>query len=294
MAYFLHNNKFYKAGDSSSCKMIKKIFFGFVLFLFVIQGVFAVSTDIKVKTIPFADVQVSILGESSVLDTLTKTSDGYGDVRFTFSIDDSSYSVIVFAKQNYQNIVEPEKFNDQKSGELLYVEMFPSGFTPIETPNSTKVEPVVVPQENTSIVENITQENETVVANDTEKTNDSLLTGFAVFEGGTFSIIAYIFGGIIFLGFLVFMIVKFSKRKVNNPKEVRVTKLSEIKQDKEIDLKERMDNAEKKLKEAKDELEAIKKQKAQGNLSHQAEIEEAKRKLIEDEKRLIELRKKSF
>ncbi len=55
-----------------------------------------------------------------------------------------------------------------------------------------------------------------------------------------------------------------------------------------------MDQAERKLKEAKDELEEIRKQKGQGDLKHQAEIEEAKKKLVEDEKRLIELRSKRY
>ena len=274
--------------------MANKIFIGLVFFLFVISGVFATDAEIRVKTIPFADVQVSIIDDSSIIDSSTKTSDRYGDVKFNFSIDSETYSVIIFVKQNYQNIVEPEKFKEQTTGEPLFVEMFPEGFTPIETPNSTNVKPVITPQQNISAVENITSGNNTIDTNDTEKTNEGLLTGFAVFKGGTFSTIAYIVGGIIFLGFIVFMIVKLSKGRKNNPREVKVRKLSEINQETQRGLQERMSDAERKLREAKEELEAIKKQKESGNSKRQAEIEEAKKKLIEDERRLIELRNKKY
>ena len=270
--------------------MVKKDFLlSALIILFIIQGILAIDTEIKIKTIPYADIQASIFDSSSseakILERLIGTSDQYGDIKFTFSSEEETYSIIVFVKQNYENIVDPEKFTGRVTGEPFFIKMIPEGFTEIKTPNETKTNEITETQGNVS-------ENENQTTAEENNTTDSSLTGSIIFGEGILSKVGYVIGGILIVGMLAFLIVKIAnKRKA--PKDIKITKFSEIGQQREKGLRERVSDAEKKIEEAKKELEEIKKEKEQSKPKYQGEIEEAKKRLIEDEKRLIELRRKS-
>ena len=70
--------------------MVKKgLILSFVLVIVFLQVISAYDTEIKIKTIPKYEVQISIMdyssGGASVIKAFKETSDEYGDVSVSFS-----------------------------------------------------------------------------------------------------------------------------------------------------------------------------------------------------------------
>ncbi|MCK5043510.1 hypothetical protein KAR52_00730 [Candidatus Pacearchaeota archaeon] len=251
------------------------------MFLFAIPMMSAIDTEIKIKTMPFHEVQVSVSKPMSQVfeswGNLKNHSDRYGDVSFVFSSDKYSFDLIVFIKKDNEKVMPPQKFLENfPAGEPIYFEIAPSGFTLIETPSTEIIEEV-------NVTENVT------IGGEGE---DSQLTGSAIFgEDGLLSggKIYYITGGLLLL-IAAFFIFKIIRKKIKfpkspkQPKEIKIKKLSELEAEKKEDVRDDrkiIEDAEKKIKEAQEDIR---------KLRSEDKIKEAKKKIIEDEKELMRLR----
>lgn len=246
------------------------------MFLFVMPMMSAIDTEIKIKTLPFHEVQVAVAKPNSVSfeswGNFKNYSDQYGDVSFVFSSDKDSFDLIIYIKKDNEKIM-PRKFLEGFiAGDSIYLEIAPSRFTFIETPSDEIVEEV-------NVSENMTQEGE-----------DSQLTGSAIFgEDGLLSggKIYWIIGGLLLL-VAAFFIFKIIRKKIKFPKvskEIKIKKLSELeaeKKEKVSDDRSIIEDAEKKIKEAQEDIR---------KLRSDDKIKEAKKKIIEDEKELMRLRR---
>lgn len=258
--------------------MKRGLLYIFILFsILLMVSVSAIDTEIKIKTKPFHEVQVAVAKPSSTSfeswGNFKNYSDQYGDVLFVFSSNKEVFDLIVYIKKDNEKIMPRQTFYDNfPAGEPIYLEIAPSGFEFIETPGE--------------IIEEL---NETIELNETESQmneTESQITGSVIFgEEGIFSkrITYYIIGGVLLLGAAVFVFFKFKKRS-KKPKEIKVTKLSELQAEKKekIDDKQSIiEDAEKKIKEAQEDIRKIK---------NEDKIKEAKQKLEDDEKELMRLR----
>lgn len=261
--------------------MIKKLVLVLAVCFLLLQVVNATETEIKVKTHPFHEVQVAIMdfssGGSSTLQRFINNSDEYGDVNFSYSSNELEIDLIVFIKKDNERVIH-KQFNE-KTEEPIYIELAKAGFEFIETPVPVN-ETLNATIDNSTIESNETETEIIVDANVTE--NKFAIAGFVVFgEEGLLSkkVIYYFFGIIVFL-IIVFFALKVLKKKLRNSKN------SGDKGDggvgKGRSKEETIEDAERKIKEAREEIEEIK---------NENKIRDAKKKLIEDEKELIRLRK---
>jgi len=250
----------------------------FVLFsILLMVSVSAIDTEIKIKTKPFHEVQVAVAKPVSASfeswANFRNYSDQYGDVNFTFSSDKEVFDLIVYIKKDNEKIMPRQTFYENfPAGDPIYLKIAPEGFEFIETPE-----------------EEIEELNETVELNETESQmneTESQITGAVIFgEGGIFSkrVTYYIMGGVLLLGVAAFIFLKFKKRS-KKPKDIKVTKLSELQAEKKEKIGNQqsvIEDAEKKIKEAQEDIRKIK---------NEDKIKEAKQKLMEDEKELMRLR----
>jgi len=281
--------------------MVKRLFFSLIVIILLLQAISAINTEIKVKTIPNHEVQITILKsatDSSVLQSFKNNSNEYGDVSFIYSSDGSKFGLIVFIKKDGDKVIW-EKFTENYNvGESVYIELAPDWFEFIATPD--KITEINETNETLEALE----ENETLdIINDSVVTEDlvgekqdSKLFGYAIFEGGKFSLkkgVYYGFGIIILLiGFAALLIIR--TRLKAPQKEIRIKKLSELNAERQEQIEnddERIQEAEKKIKEAQEEINKIKESKESAKIKNKEKIEQVKKKLIEDEKELIRLRR---
>ena len=169
-----------------------------------------------------------------------------------------------------------ERFDDNTAGEPLYLTLFPQGS---EIIRNFEVVANQTLEENSTINETI---NETLEGDEEE----TKITGSAFFgEEGFFSTNTtyYVSGVIILFGVGAFVFFKL-KKKSKTSKEIKLKKLNELQTEKKEELhdnKEIIEDAEKKIKEAQEDIRKIR---------NEDKIKEAKKKLIEDEKELMRLR----
>jgi len=236
--------------------MVKKLILYLVMLFFLIQIVSAIETEIKIKTMPNHEVQLTTskanTASFSVIESFKNDSDEYGDVTFTSSTNEPKFNIIVFIKKDNVKIMGPEKFLDNPIGEPLYFEIAPDWFELIETPVNE-----------TNVSENLTIEN---ISNDTEDEaeNKSKITGSTILGEERFlskQRIYYIVGGIFILitGFIILMIVKKGTKKRlfkgENAKQI----LGDISQEQEKNnKKELLEDAERKLRELEGDIRKLK------------------------------------
>ena len=264
--------------------MKREIFLVLLAFLFITPLISSTETNITIKTIPSHKIYLTVLDSStedfSAIDRIFGTSDSYGDSLFIYDSEESSFDLAVLIK-NGDDTISYEKFREEfPAGEDVYLEVAPDGFEFIETPEKEEPE----------IVENSTLLNSTSETNTTEKSKESGITGLTLFgeEGILSSKVFYYVAAALFLFIVLFtsgfVIAKRIRNRETVPREIRIRKLSELRKSDEDIIEE----AEKKIKEAQEEIGRI---KNKGKMSDKdRKIEEAKKKLIEDEKRLMRLR----
>jgi hypothetical protein len=276
-----------------------------ILIVIGLQMLSAIDTEIKIKTVPKYEVQVSVMDYSGVGSQVLKAfkgnADKYGDISFVFSSTKPQFGLIIYIKLDGETVAQKKEL-DYMAGEPIYIELAPKWFDFIETPTNNS-------EENTTIVaSNESSVNNTVLAkvNDTETTH----TGFTIFGGnGLISnkvIYYYIIIGVLLLvtGLLSGKVIR---KKIKNKKEfggkekkqseIVVKKLSEMQKDKENKEEkkeqtkksdaERLMEAEKKIVEAQEEIKKIK----ESDKMKQERIKEAKNKLIKDQEELMKLRR---
>lgn len=268
------------------------ICFVMLLFLLIIPSV--ISTELKIKTIPSAEVQVSIYdGESesaftSRLDGGIGNSDSYGDVSYSFDISKEKFNVIVFVKEDGETVIN-QKFLDNPSSEMVYLEIPYKNISLIPTPGFENGVAIV---EKIEEIINETEENETEIL----EGGDSRIvkTGFSIFgdDGFLSKKNFYYLGGFLFLIVIVGFVVAKIKHKINStPREIQIKKLSELQQEQKEDLKDKkeevqdykqiIEDAERKIVEAQQDIKKIK---------NEEKIKDMRKKIEEDQRELEKLR----
>lgn len=249
--------------------------------LFLISFVSAELTPVHVKTLPWHEVQITAFDANAAgftaLDRIILTADRYGDVSWNASVD-TEFNLIVYIKYRGESITDKKFLNEYEPGEEVSITVAPAGAELIETPETN----VVIEE----VVVNEILENETEELTEITPESGSSLTGYAIFgEGGWLSskTIYYIVGGVIGL-IIILLIVWFilTRKKAegeSSPKEIKITKLSELKAQQEANAikDEELMKAEEELKIAQAKISAIKNKDRISEL--QNEIEERKREL---------------
>jgi len=266
--------------------MVKKIILGLIVFLFVFQLVSAATTEIKVKTLPYHEVQLTPCAHGSPsftsLGSFRETSDEYGDVVYTFDTGQTMFDLIVYVKDEYGETVISDKLTDGFNvGEPLYLEFTVGSFKLLETPGS---DPISLEENETIEVESNITGNETEeiiedvevdeIIEETNKSGESFMTGFVTQVENIFTnkIVYYSLGMLVLIGGVVLLIVK----RKSKPKEIKIRKLSDVQSEKENKLEE----ARRKLKEAQKEIR---------DLEGKDKVDAARKKLEEDKKALEDL-----
>lgn len=245
---FFYNNKFYK---SFLIHLLMKRGLGicFLIILLAMPLVLAISTEVKIKTMPYREVQVGaskISGES--LQFFSNQSDQYGDISFILDFADLKYNLFVFIKEEGTTVATKREYN-LVTGEPVYLEVATPGFEFIdtlapesktsssdsstnETINNTtsanETETVAEENDNTgNITENL---NETLIESEEKESKISSVAGAAVTKiKENKKILIYVFIGIILITG-IFMFLHKRKGKGSEEKEerhIRVTKLSD-------------------------------------------------------------------
>ncbi|MBU0894377.1 MAG: hypothetical protein KKF48_04825 [Nanoarchaeota archaeon] len=273
-----------------------KLVLALLVFILLFQVVSAYTTEIKIKTMPYHEVQITTykIGFSpseGKIEVFKNISNQYGDCYFTLLSNEPEFNLILFIKKDGEKVtwtLNPEMFLKNAAGEEIYIERAPSYFEFIETPNNE----INITEE----PENETIEDE-ILIEDENSQNSAAITGFVI--GNVFSSkIFYFIVGIFALLIIVFITSKITKYKLEKePKEIKVRKLSEVKakkQDKIDDLEKTIKESEDKIREVKEEIKKIKETGENKEKSKKQEKIDAVKKRIENyEKELIKLRQEN-
>ena len=273
---------------------MKKSCMVFLFALLLVMPFVVANTEVKIKTVPLAEVQIGAyitnmeFNSDSRIGSHTGNTDVYGDIKYDFEITEDEFNLMVFVKREREDTIM-KKFSNNPSGELVYLEVVPKNFELIATPGFENGVSIV--EEIEGII-NDTEENETESVED--ENSMAVKTGFSVFgEKGILSKKNFFYlGGFLLLIVIVGFVVASIKHKRNeNPKEIKIKKLSELQKEKEENLDEKEENiedykkivedAERKIAEAQADIKKIK---------NEGKIKEMKKKIAEDEAELIKLR----
>lgn len=273
--------------------MEKKLIFSLLVFILLLQVAIAIDTQIRIKTLPEHNVTIEVLRTDYIhyrIENFEKNSGPSGEVLAILSFDEMTFDLAVWVREGNQTVLY-EKFKEgYPSGVSVVLEMYPEGYILDEQTNDTSSE------ENSTINETL-EENSTI--NEIEETGFKI-TGSTIFGDKGFlsnKTIYYGIGIIVLLLIVGFITVKTMRKKLRGPKEIKTKKLKETKAE-EISQKpsevsnkpsggkfntnkEIIEDAERKIKEAQEDIRKIR---------NEDKIKEAKKKIIEDEKELMRLR----
>lgn len=146
--------------------MVKKLVIGIFVCLLLVQFGSAIETNVDIKTMPEHEVQVSAsdLG-GNVLERFSTESDEYGDANFVFDFSNTKYNLFVYIKKDAKKIKSEKQYN-LETGEDVYLEIAPSSFEFIETPETTETDT------NSSSNETISSEDEETDSEEDEETEE--------------------------------------------------------------------------------------------------------------------------
>lgn len=267
--------------------MVKKLTLILTIFILLVQLISAVDTEITVKTLPGHKIMISALnpGEGySLINSFHKDSGPTGEVSIILSSTVNYFDVAVWVKKDNQVILYKKFENGYPSGTPIVLELYPEWYVKEEVNNLSLEENTTISSENISS-ENITiNETAVILEEKTEQQNPSL-GGSVIFGEGFFSNnkIYYGIGIIALLAIITIFAIKIKNRS-KEPREIKIRKLSDIQAEKKEKFqyaKKIIENAEKKINEAQEEIRSIK---------NKGKIEEVKNKILEYEQELARLR----
>lgn len=286
------------------------VVFMFLFILNIVGIVSAFDTQIKIKTIPKQEVQLTLFNPSdssfSVIERFKGISDEYGDISFNHSSSYSQFGILIYIKQDGVTLISKKYPDAYTAGGVIDLRIAPDWFEFVETPsenissNMTNVTERNVSVSNQTINQSngfISSKTITKLKNNDESLLDSILSGdLEIFSYRVFYIII---GILVWIDILIIGLKikrRYSKKRDSSEKEenIKVKKLSDIQTEKSKEKKEKDDDipiketeelkeAEKKLKEAQKQVEKLKTEE---------KIKEIKSKMMDYEKDLIRLRKK--
>ncbi len=263
--------------------MKNKFFISILLMLFVVNFVSAYETEINIKTIPGYEVQLTILDSAIegflAIDKAKTLSDKNGDAKIIYASEESSFDLMVFAKDLGDGSAPvSKKFRDGfLAGDPIFLEVFPEG----KNISDYVKEPVV---------EFVEEVNDTEIVEETvEEVSEPGIAGSVISNSGELlsQNLFYIIGGLVLVVLFSGGVVLAKKGKLHLPKFHLGGGGKSNKKDQSD--RELLEDAEEKIKEAQEEIARIRKE-GKGELTEkEKKIIEAKKKLIEDQKELQDL-----
>lgn len=307
-------------------KMKVKIFLFLFISLALLGAVSAIDTPVTIKTVPNYNMKIAFLVPDSVYGLLGDglvyaTADSTGQAKVTFSTSRENFEVKIWLKYDGETIMIKRFDEVYDSGVPLELELYPAWYTPpvkeTETTNETE-ETETVNETNATVsgtTASTTEESEETPKEETQETTPienvkvekEKVTAFSV-QDGKVSISAkgflYLLG-LVVLAVLIFLGIKHShhvEKKLKEmggnkkKKEIKVKKMSEMQnqqQQQNMSKSERLKSQEEKIENAKKMIEEAQEEINKMKNPRQDKIDEIKRKLVEDEKELIRLRRES-
>jgi hypothetical protein len=259
--------------------------------LILIVNVLAYESTITVKTgLPDHEIifKPADPDTGKAIASFTETSDSSGMVIFNYDLDEIR---IKMGFQAFNSAGTNRNFLNGKPA-IFFPNVILNEFVDIDL---NKAEPSIEIYANTSeeevieeivedvIVEDVIIEEEVIEETEVIEQESSLgITGKAISESKSFLTSAktyYILGGVIIL----ILAIIFFRKKMNKKGNFKVTKMSEIQENKGKieDNDEKLDDAERKLKEAKEELDEIRDKKSK--------LKEAQERFAKDKEELKRL-----
>ncbi len=257
--------------------MVKKLIFGFFVLIVLISFISATETQIIVKTLPEHRVHISVLRTGqvySLIESFHKDSGTSGELTVTISTSEGNFNIGVWVKKDNVDIVS-KKFEDEfPVGTPITLEVYPDWYAP------PKKGPVLneTNSSNNQSSENITNESNLQAETNPEETdtNNSQLTGLVTSEKSSIfsKKTIYYTGGIIGFFIVSFVVFLFIKNRQPSTKEITIKKLSELKENKGdkigYDLRI-IEDAERKIKEAQEEINKLKNEEKIKELKNKVE-----------------------
>lgn len=285
-------------------KRVLNVCLVFILVVSVIGVVSAYNTNIHIKTPINKEVQLAVVNNGAVIEKWRNNSDVYGDFKVTFTSSLPKFDLIIYLKQGNDDLMPPERLLDNKAGEDIYIEMVPSGFELVETPNETEIEEEVNTTEVNETETNSTEEVNTSESEEgldvtlvgvediNESEGGSFFSGFSIFNDGDEAKYFYYFA--IFFACLVFVLLAgFVTAKVVRNKSSGKKKEKDVDKDLDDSHEEepKKNSGEehikvKKLSELQQEMEE--KKKAEENKN---ESEDVSKKIDDLQKKIDDLQK---
>lgn len=243
----------------------------------------------------------------SVIEMMNENSGSDGKAIFIFTTSKLEFRLKLNLKKDgethYSDNFGGESF---QTGEAIELDFYPKWYpkpqpktenqtTGSNVTNETLSEETISNETAEEVIQQNLENNSEIENSSEVKTSKEKVTALSVSDG-TISIngktLAYT-GGIIVLALILFFFIRWEMKKPKQEKKIKVTKLSEIQQQKQEDSddikkqEEKIDEAKRMINEAEERINKLKN-------PNMTKIEEAKRKLIEDEKELIRLRRESL
>jgi hypothetical protein len=245
-------------------------------------------------------------GAYSVIEMMNENSTSDGKAIFVLVTSKPEFELKLNLKKDgethYSDDFDGESF---PTGETIELDFYPKWYpkpqpkTENQTTESNETETIseetVLNETVDEVIQQNLEDNSEIENNSEVKNSKEKVTALSISDG-TISIngktLAYA-GGIIVLALILFLFIRWEMKKPKREKTIKVTKLSEIQQQKQEDTndiktqEEKINQAKKMIKDAEEQINKLKN-------PNMTKIEEAKRKLIEDEKELIRLRRESL
>ena len=244
----------------------RKLFLALIISIFIINFVFAIETEIKIKTLPNHEVQLtthkSNTADFVIINQFKDNSDEYGDITFISSCDEETFDLIIYLKKDNEKVLANNFTNPYKEfnlivGEPIYIELAPFWFEFIETPTN-EAEEEIIPNETEVVEEIVPNETKEII----EEENKVGITGSAVYGEEPLSkkTIYYSIMIIILLtiSLVIFAIIK--KSRLPNKKSFSKENAQQILGDVEKEQKKKkqiMKDAQKKMKEIEEDMEKL-------------------------------------
>ena len=264
---------------------MKKKVIGFIFCLVLLFGIsFISSMQVTIKTLQYYWVEVTVadgtIADYSKLEQHDGDSDQYGDFVFNLNTTVPEINLYITVKKDGkmgEAVFSNKKFIGETTDEPIYLELIPEGGKIIETPDVVSNESV---ESNETLNESISEEESNADA------QDSQITGSAVgnfFKSKTFYIVLIVLV-VLIVAVVLFKIIKSRRNNSSPDREIKVRKLSEMKQERDEkidDHRQVIEEAERKIKEAQEEI---------SRLKNQDKIKDMERRISDEERELIRLR----
>lgn len=248
--------------------MKKEFMFGIIILIFLVNIISAVDTEIKIKTLPNHEVQLTThktnTADFVIINQFKDNSNEYGDITFIANCDDETFNLIIYLKKDNEkvlanNFTNPYKESNLFAGEPIYIELAPSWFEFIETPNNETIIGETNSSENQTIQNLIDEteeqleqeENKVKIAGSAISEDENLLSKKTLY----YSMIVMI---LLIISFVIFTIMR--KSRLSNKKSFDKENAQQIIGDVEREQKKKkqiMQDAQKKMREIEKDMEKL-------------------------------------